>query len=172
MNEGFTSRARRATIATTAAVMLVTVPHLSAQAPPPGSGPINFSGFVRVVDGDTFEMYIDGHRTGAGIVGIRAPMGNTSCGRLATAYLQSLLPTPGIRLEEDPIAPPFDARKRRLYRLILADGRSAAVAMAEAGYATPTGDGIEANDIAAAAGRAASVQAGCAAPESTGTEIR
>jgi endonuclease YncB( thermonuclease family) len=136
---------------------------IHAQAPPPGSGPVDFSGFVRVIDGDTFELYISGRRTGVGIIGIRVPMGNTPCGRLASDYLGELVASNQIRLEEDPITPAFDTRKRRMYRVVLVDGRSAAIAMAEAGFALPTGEGIEANDIAAAAGRAGGSRAGCVA---------
>jgi endonuclease YncB( thermonuclease family) len=137
---------------------------LLAQAPPPGSGPIEFKGFVRVVDGDSVEIYVNGSRIGIGIVGIRTPMGNTSCGQDATGYLWSLLSTPPVRFEEDPVAAAFDRRKRRMYRLVLHDGRSAAVVMAEAGYAMPTGEGIETNDIAAALGRANRSRFGCAVP--------
>jgi endonuclease YncB( thermonuclease family) len=134
---------------------------IQAQAPPPGSGPIDFSGFVRVIDGDTVEMYIEGNRTGVGIVGIRTPMGNTPCGRQATGFLWSLIASGRVRLEEDPIEVPFDERKRRLYRLVLDDGRSAAVVLTESGYAFPTGRGLERADIAAAFGRARASQSGC-----------
>jgi len=132
-----------------------------AQAPPAGSGPIDFSGYIRVIDGNSVEVYINGHQIGIGIVGIKAPEGNTPCGQAATAYLTELLSSYQVRLEEDPITPSFDERKRRMFRLVLPDKRSAAIALAEAGLVERTGDGIEANDIAAAIGRAHAGNAGC-----------
>jgi endonuclease YncB( thermonuclease family) len=148
----------------TAACLGGTERSLSAQAPPPGSGPIEFNGFVRVIDGDSVEIYVNGSRIGIGIVGIRTPMGNTSCGQDATGYLWSLLSEPPVRFEEDPVANAFDRRKRRMYRVVLRDGRSAAVVMAEAGYAMPTGEGIETNEISAAVGRARRSRFGCPVP--------
>lgn len=138
---------------------------MGAQAPPPGSGPIDFNGFVRVIDGDTFEVYIQGHRTGVGIIGIETAMGNTPCGVQATDLLWSLVASGRIRLEEDPEETAFDARKRRMYRVVLDDGRSAAVVMAESGFVVPTGKGIERNDIQAATGRLRSPQANSCAEE-------
>src|SRR4029434_123368 len=102
----------------------------AAQAPPPGSGSVHFTGFVRVIDGDTLEVYINGHQTGCGIIGIKAPMGNTTCGLAAASALWELMAESNITLEEDPeIA--FDSRLRRMYYIVLADGSSAAVKMAE-----------------------------------------
>jgi len=150
-----------AAAATAIAAFVLSLPSARAQAPPPGSGPIDFAGFVRVIDGDTFEIYIDGHQSGLGIVGIKVPMGNTACGRLATGFLESLIGGAGIRLEEDPIASAYDPRKRRMYRLLLPDGRSAAIEIAQAGFALPDGEGIEANEIAAAAADAAASRRGC-----------
>jgi endonuclease YncB( thermonuclease family) len=124
---------------------------------------------VRVIDGDTVEIYINGHQTGIGIVGIKAPEGNTPCGRQASAYLAQLLSTKKVRLEDDPITPAFDKKKRRMFRLVLSDGRSAAVALAEGGFARPDGGGIEANDIAAAAGRANSARVSCVSPANGGS---
>jgi hypothetical protein len=54
-------------------------------APPPGSGPVDVSSFVRVIDGDTIEAYLGGTRAGIGLIGVDAPMGNTACGRDAAA---------------------------------------------------------------------------------------
>jgi len=141
---------------------------LLAQAPEPGSGPIDFSGYVRVIDGDTVEVYINGRQIGIGIVGIGAPEGNTDCGREATAHLENLLSAFQVRFEEDPITPAFDKRKRRMYRLILPDGQSAAVAMAETGLVRPTGDGIDANEIGAALGRSQRAHPGCVVPPGKG----
>jgi len=101
-------------------------------------------------------------------VGIGAPEGNTDCGREAAAYLADLLSSFQVRFEEDPITPAFDKRKRRMYRLILPDGRSAAVALAETGLVQPTGDGIDANDIGAAIGQARGSHPGCVVPPGKG----
>ena len=50
-------------------------------APPPGSGPVETRGFVRVIDGDTVEALVRGKRVGIGLAGIDAPPINTDCGR-------------------------------------------------------------------------------------------
>jgi endonuclease YncB( thermonuclease family) len=131
-----------------------------AQALPPGSGPVDLPRFVRVIDGDTFEVYIQGRQTGIGLIGIRAPMGNTPCGKAATGFLRALLNQRTLRVEEDQqIA--FDARKRRMYYLRIDGQQSAAVEMARAGFATPDGTGIEAAEILAAARDAADAGRGC-----------
>jgi len=116
---------------------------------------------VRVIDGNTVEVYINGRQIGIGIIGIEVAEGNTSCGQQATTYLGELLSSNQVRFDEDPIAPAFDKRKRRMYRLVLPDGRSAAVLLAGAGLARPSGTGIEANDIAAAAAGARGARIGC-----------
>ena len=59
-------------------------------APVAGSGSVEIAGPVRVIDGDTIEAFIHGRRVGVGLIGIDAPMGNTACGRTATAALQLL----------------------------------------------------------------------------------
>ena len=81
-------------------------------APPAGRGPYEVMGFVRVWDGDTIDVRINGTRVLVGLIGIDAPMGNTPCGREAAARLRALV-RGGVRLEEDP-ALTFDARGRRL----------------------------------------------------------
>ena len=65
------------------ALVLSVGPSVSAQAPSRGAGPLNVSGPVRVIDGDTLEVYIDGRQTAIGVIGIKAPRGNTACGRKA-----------------------------------------------------------------------------------------
>jgi endonuclease YncB( thermonuclease family) len=125
-----------------------------AQAPPPGSGPVHFEGFIRVIDGDTFEVYINGHQTGIGIIGIKAPMGNTSCGIEATNALWGVMSGGGITLEDDAELA-YDSRKRRMYYVVLPDGASAAVKMAQTGLVLPTGQGRERDQITAASAAAA-----------------
>jgi endonuclease YncB( thermonuclease family) len=130
-----------------AVILLVLSPALGAQAPPKGSGPIEIMGPVRVIDGDTLELYLDGHQTAIGIVGIKAPRANTACGQKAAELIQQLVSTIDgreapvkLRFEEDPIVT-FDARHRRMYRLVLPDGSSAAHTLVKAGLAEPDGTG-------------------------------
>lgn len=134
---------------------------VSAQAPARGTGPIEITGPIRVIDGSTFEVVINGRRTGIGLIGIKAPAGNTACGRAAAALFQSL--TNGrMRLEED-LKVTFDARKRRMYYLRLPSGVSAALEMARAGFASPDGDSDEADDLLTAVQSAISRSLGCIA---------
>ncbi len=116
-------------------------------APAPGTGGFTSEGFVRAIDGSTFELYIGSHQIGIGVIGIDVPEGNTICGQMAADYLQGLV-WGGLRFEEDPdIA--FDERMRRMYYAFTPDGRSVAQEMVAAGYATPTGEGLEATNLAA-----------------------
>ena len=140
------------------AVLLTAPTALDAQAPPPGSGSFLLKGYVRVIDGDTFEYYIHGHQTGIGLIGIDAPEGNTPCGLEATHALMQLIARGNITIEEDPVIT-FDRRKRRMYYAVLPDGSSAAVRMAATGLIRPTGEGREKQEIAAAA--AAAAPTGC-----------
>jgi len=98
----------------------------SGGAPPPGRGTVAIQGPVRVIEGDTFETWIDGQQVGIGILGLDVPQANTACGKASIAQLNALLKG-GLRLEEDPdpgLA--FDARKRRMFRVVTKDGRLAA----------------------------------------------
>lgn len=136
----------------------VTVP--PGGPPPPGSGPIDVTGFVRVIDADTLEIYIRRNQVGVGIIGIRGPMLNTACGQQAGRFLQGLLNGP-IRLEEDP-AIIFDARKRRMY-YVKKVGRSVAEQLVNAGLARADGTGVEAAALAAAEANARAAGRGCVA---------
>jgi endonuclease YncB( thermonuclease family) len=143
-------------------VVASTTATIRAQAPPPGSGPLDLTGYIRIIDGDTIETTINGRRSGIGIIGIRAPMANTACGKAATGFLRGLVASGRIRLDEDPnIA--YDVRQRRMYYAQLPDFSSVAVAMARAGFALPSGEGVETNQITAAAAGAAAAGSGCAA---------
>src|SRR5947209_7032866 len=80
-------------------IALINVPNLllaqdpakHGGAPPAGSGPVDLSGPIRVIDGNTIETRINGNQVGIGIIGITAPMGNTPCGKAATTALSALL---------------------------------------------------------------------------------
>jgi endonuclease YncB( thermonuclease family) len=158
MNECITVSSRRVA-APAAAIFLALTPLISAQAPPPGSGSFDITGPIRVIDGDTLEVYIEGRQSGLGIIGIRAPMGNTACGKAALAHLRGLIAR-GMRLDEDPQIG-YDARKRRMYYVKTPAGLSVAVQMARSALALPTNEGVEANEIAATFEAAANSGVGC-----------
>jgi endonuclease YncB( thermonuclease family) len=130
-----------------------------AGAPPVGNSPIELSGPVRVIDGHTFEAYIDGRRTGVVLIGIEVPPGNTACGKDAAALLDALTRT-AFRLEEDP-ALLFDARGQRMYYVVLPDGRSAARELVKAGVARAKGEGTESSDLATDEDDAKAHRRGC-----------
>ncbi len=140
--------------------MLLASGALLAQAPPRGSGDITFPGFVRAIEGDTFEAWIRGSRVGIGLIGVRAPMGNTACGRSAIALAQNLV-RGGVRLEED-LNITFDDRKRRMYYLKRpGDGALIALALVSAGVARADGTGREAAALLAAQADASANRRGC-----------
>jgi endonuclease YncB( thermonuclease family) len=148
-------------VAMAAGMLLGVMPAVHAQAPGKGTGLVEITGPVRVVDGDTFEVYIEGRQTAIGIIGIKAPRANSSCGRKAAEYTQALvnfingIQVPiRLRFEED-LALTFDGRKRRMYYLKLPGGRSVAVALVAAGLAEPDGTGQESEELMEAYARAA-----------------
>ena len=130
-------------------------------APAPGSGPRQIAGYIRVIDGDTVEAWIDGKRVAIGILGVDAPQGNTDCGRQATALLRQL--ARGIwNLEEDPDpALAFDARMRRLYTVLTPAGVSVAEALVLAGVAKAEEKGEEGPKLKDAEEKAKRDQVGC-----------
>jgi glucose/arabinose dehydrogenase/endonuclease YncB( thermonuclease family) len=129
-------------------------------APPAGSGPIDFDGPVRVIDGDTIEIYVNGNRTGIGLLGIDAPQLNSACGQQAAGTMWGLTKN-GLRLEEDPSIT-FDARGRRMYHVKTRDGQPLAATLARAGVARPDGQGAEEEQQRIAEAAAEGAQAGCA----------
>ena len=107
-----------------------------AGAPPPGSGPVDLSGPLRVIEGDTFDVVINGQRVGIGLIGIDAPQGNTPCGQQAIEAA-GILAKKGMHLEEA-LGFPFDNRKRRMYYAkTRSDGHSLQVDLVKEGYARP-----------------------------------
>ena len=119
---------------------------LPGGAPDPKSGPFRPTGFVRVVDGDSIEVLIDGRRTAIGILGLDAPELGTPCGDAARAEVQSMVGR-GVILEDDP-GNTMDLRGRRVYRVNAADGRSVAATLVAAGLARTTGLGPETSSAA------------------------
>jgi glucose/arabinose dehydrogenase len=128
-------------------------------APPAGSGSLDIDGYVRVIDGDTIEVSVNGTRMGVGILGLAAPPVNTPCGRQAADALQALL-AGGARLEEEP-GQFLDKRGRRLYRVRTRDGRSVGQELAQRGLARAGEIGQERAAFAAAAATARASQVGC-----------
>jgi endonuclease YncB( thermonuclease family) len=129
--------------------------------PPSGAGPLEARGYIRAVDGDTMDTRIGRLRVGVGIIGIKAPAGNTPCGRQATQYLQQLVSGDGpVRLDEEP-GLTLDARSRRLYHATTADGRSIAEAMVEAGLARADGQGSNRDALAELEAKARAEGRGC-----------
>lgn len=117
-------------------------------APPPGSGPIDYKGYVRVIEGDTAEIYPNGNQAGIGVIGIKAPPGNTPCGQAAIKFMQ-LLTKDGLYLAEEP-AIGFDAKKRRMYYGITRDNLNIALELVKAGVAHSSGEGKDKDELDAA----------------------
>jgi glucose/arabinose dehydrogenase len=128
-------------------------------APPPDSGPIDYPGFVRVVDGDSVEIRLGGTQVLVGLIGVDTPAGNTACGREAAAVLRALT-RDGVRLEEES-GLLFDTQGRRLYYAVTRDGRSIALALVSAGVARAVPQGRESAQLAAAEDEARAAQRGC-----------
>jgi endonuclease YncB( thermonuclease family) len=146
-------------------VTVLCVGATSAQAPSRGSGSVTVAGPLRVIEGDTLEVTIDGARIAVGVIGIKAPPGNTACGREAIAVAQQLV-ADGVWLDEDLGVPSFDSRSRRLYRVSTSTGRSLAVELATAGLAasdSAAGAATDYADILAAETQARSTNMGCLA---------
>jgi endonuclease YncB( thermonuclease family) len=136
----------------------------SAQAPARGSGQRQVPGPIRVIEADTLEVWVDGSRVGVKVIGIKAPPGNTACGREAIKVVSQLL-ADGIWLDEDLNLPSIeDRRKLRKYRVTTADGRSLAQELAREGFSNvePEDDAArEFVDIQASENDAKGAQRGC-----------
>ena len=114
---------------------------------------------VRVIDGNTVEVAVQGGRLGIGLIGVRAARGNSECGRHATRALWQLSAA-GLLFEEDAEGIPHE-KYRRLYYAFTADGRSVAEHLVLAGLARADGRGRERAVPAAAENEARVVRRGC-----------
>ena len=114
-------------------------------APPAGTGSVNFNGFVRIIDGNSAEIRLNGNQVAVGIVGIQTPQANTACGKEAVALLNKLVGQGLIRLDEEPVYS-FDARKRRMYNLVV-NGKSLAAELLRAGLVTTDDKGKEKKEL-------------------------
>jgi endonuclease YncB( thermonuclease family) len=137
-------------------VALACAPGVSRGAPAAGTGATALEGFVRAVQGDTLDARMSNRRIGIGIVGIRAPQGNTPCGKEATAYLQGLVED-GAMIEDGA----GSDRYRQMYRVTTLDGRSVAEEMVAAGFARAHGQGANHDRLAALEEEARAAQRGC-----------
>ncbi len=122
-------------------------------------GPKEIRGFVRVIDGDTLDVNIDGQRVAVGLVGVRAPQGNTECGIEATKQLQALVKG-GLRLEEDTTLA-IDGRLRRMYRPVALDGRAIDEELVRNGFAKTDGKGDKRNKLTNVEASARTAADGC-----------
>ena len=131
----------------------------SGGAPPPGSGDLEITGYVRVIDGDTIEIPVGGSRVGVGLLGIATPHLNTDCGRDAADALRELAKD-GLRLMEEP-GELLDERGRRLYRAFTRDGRPVAGELARRGLARVGRRGQERATVAGDVATAEAAGRGC-----------
>ncbi len=116
-------------------------------------------GYVRVIDGDTLDVTIDGQRVPVGLIGVRTPQGNTDCGVEAADRLRQLVKG-GVHLEEDTTLG-IDGRLRRMYRAVALDGRNIADDLVRNGFAKTDGKGEKKRDLAQAETNASSAATGC-----------
>ncbi|OAI43833.1 hypothetical protein AYO38_10375, partial [bacterium SCGC AG-212-C10] len=94
------------------------------------------NGFIRVIDGDTVEIWHNNSRLGIGYVGIDAPEGNTACGQAATARQWELLG--GGAQFTSPAGLAQDTKGRRMYAVSTLGGQSIEEILVSEGFATVT----------------------------------
>jgi glucose/arabinose dehydrogenase len=117
------------------------------------------TGYVRVIDGNTLEAWVERRSMGVRIVGIDVPPYNTACGEASQAGLQRLT-SGGVVFEGDPSVPAY-AGALRLLRVKTKDSRSIAAELVAAGLARGNGQGSEAATLSAAETQARSTGTGC-----------
>jgi len=163
----FSARPFRPPAVVLLAVVSMLMPVLNADsvkgnpggAPPRGSGPIHFTGFPSVIEGDSLDLQLYGNRVAVGIIGVDAPRGNSSCGKAASKVTRQLLGS-DLYLQED-LNFTFDSRKRRMYYVYTKDGRSVARELARNGLAHANGKGKEAQGLSDTEKDAAAKRVGC-----------
>ncbi len=132
---------------------------LVSGAPLAGAGPVDYKGPVRVIEGDTLEIYPNGTQIGIGLIGIQAAPGNTPCGKQAI-WLQQQLSKGGLYLAEDPSIT-FDSRTRRMYYAVTRDNRKVALELVQAGVAHSLGQGRDKDELTQAENAATVNHVGC-----------
>jgi len=103
-------------------------------------------GYIRVFQGDTLDARNGRGRVLIGILGIKAPNGNTPCGKEATALTEELV-SGGVEVYEEP-GLVLDARMRRMYNIMTLDGRSIAEELVTGGLARADGQGANHDRLA------------------------
>ena len=115
-------------------------------------------GHVRAVQGDTLDARMGDRRVGIEIIGIKAPRGNTPCGKEATAFLQELVDD-GALVEAE--AGVVHKKYVGMYDVRTRDGRSIAEEMVAAGLARVTGQGKRNRALADLEAQARAAGRGC-----------
>jgi endonuclease YncB( thermonuclease family) len=115
-------------------------------------------GHVRAVQGDTLDARLDNRRVGIEIIGIKAPRGNTPCGKESTAFLQELVDDGAFVEAEAGIA---HKKYVGMYDVRTRDGRSIAEEMVAAGFARATGQGKKNRALADLEAQAKASGRGC-----------
>ena len=118
----------------------------AAQTGSPAPDREQLVGYIRVIQGDTLDARNARGRVGIGILGVKAPNGNTPCGKEATAFTEELV-SDGVELYEEP-GLVLDARMRRMYNIVTLDGRSVAEELVTAGLARADGQGANHDRLA------------------------
>lgn len=119
----------------------------ASHGPAPGSGTKTTPPFVRVLDGKSFEAFLDNVLVGVVIVGIDVAPGNSACGMEATRQLTALAQG-GLILEEDSTIA-YDSSYHRLYSARTHVGRVVAEELVKAGVAKVNGVGEPRHQYAA-----------------------
>ncbi len=127
-------------------------------APAAGTGNRTVRGFVRVIDGESIDVYVNGLRSAIRLAGIEAPPLRTACGQLAARGLQLLL-AGGVDLEDDPLEA-FDQRRRRAYHFRKL-GNIVALDLLRAGLVRTVGVGRYRTEFRAAEQHARTFRRGC-----------
>ncbi len=131
----------------------------AAQTERPAPDSEQLVGYIRVIQGDTMDARNAQGRVGIGVIGVKAPNGNTLCGKEATAFTEELV-SDGVQLYEEP-GLVLDARKRRMYYVMSSDGRSVAEELVTAGLARADGQGANHDRLAELEAAAREEKRGC-----------
>jgi glucose/arabinose dehydrogenase len=162
--------ARRRAILATVAILLAVVytagpaplqPSIVAAggAPIAGTGSFDIPNRIRVIDGSTFDTWINGQEVFIRLADVNAPLYNAPCGRQATNMLRGLV-RGGLHLEEEPSIA-FDKQNRRVYRAFTPLGQEIAQALIQAGAVRYHPDGETRPQLAAAEDSAQRAKTGC-----------
>ncbi|MDQ6907407.1 MAG: PQQ-dependent sugar dehydrogenase, partial [Chloroflexota bacterium] len=125
-----------------------------------GSGTMQSSAAVRVLDGNTIITWIDGKQVAVRFADIDVAPYTTPCGGAATKQLWKLVAGGELSLEEDS-ALAFDANGLRLYYARTRDGRAIGQELVRAGVARINGKADSRHRFATDEAQARDAQRGC-----------